>query len=171
MLADQPSSMLVTCFYAILDPVSGRRRYANAGQDLPFLRHADGGVDELRAAGMLLGLMQGMRYDEQETTLLPGDSLLFYSDGLVQAHYPRREMFGFPRLMTLLGGHADGTRPIMFLLRELANVTGADWGQEHDVTLMSLQQLQPEGWRRLQRSWSASRTKEATWPFPPRQRR
>ena len=104
--------MFVTCFYAILDPASGRLRYANAGQDLPYLRHADGTVDELRAAGMPLGLMTGMRYDERETSLLPGDSLLFYSDGLVEAHDPEREMFGFPRLMTLLGAHADGTPPI-----------------------------------------------------------
>jgi len=144
LVADLPSSMFVTCFYAILEPASGRLRYANAGQDLPYLRHADGQVDELRAAGMPLGLMTGMRYDERETTLLPGDSLLFYSDGLVEAHDPEREMFGFPRLMTLLGAHADGTPPIMFLLRKLADFTGAGWEQEDDITLVTLQRLQPD---------------------------
>jgi serine phosphatase RsbU (regulator of sigma subunit) len=36
-------------------------------------------------------------YDEQEVRLSPGESLLFYSDGLVEAHNPSHEMFGFPR--------------------------------------------------------------------------
>src|SRR5260370_31703371 len=76
--------------------------------------------------------------------LLPADRLLFYSDGLVEAHDPEREMFGFPRLMTLLGAHADGTPPIMFLLRELANFTGAGWEQEDDITLVTLQRLQAD---------------------------
>jgi anti-sigma regulatory factor (Ser/Thr protein kinase) len=93
---------------------------------------------------MPLGLMTGMRYDERETMLLPGDSLLFYSEGLVEAHDPERAMFGFPRLMTLLGAHADGTPPIMFLLRELADFTGAGWEQEDDITLVTLQRLQPD---------------------------
>src|SRR5260370_30637458 len=76
--------------------------------------------------------------------LLPADRLLFYSDGLVEAHDPEREMFGFPRLMTLLGAHADGTPPIMFLLRELANFTGAGWEQADDITLVTLHRLQAE---------------------------
>jgi hypothetical protein len=74
--------------------------------------------------------------------LAPGDSVLFYSDGLVEAHNPVREMFGFPRLMSLLGGHADGTPPIVFLLRELADFTGAAWEQEDDITLVSLLRLE-----------------------------
>lgn len=139
---DLPDSMFVTCFYAILDPATGQLRYANAGQDLPYVRHTDGEVGELRARGMPLGLMPGMLYEEQETTLLPGDSLLFYSDGLVEAHSPTREMFGFPRLVRLLGEHGDGTPPIVFLLHELADFTGADWEQEDDITLVALQRAE-----------------------------
>ncbi len=136
---DLPANMFVTCFYAVLDPVTGRLLYANAGQDLPYLRHADGPVDELRARGMPLGLMPGMQYEEEETTLLPGDCLLFYSDGLVEAHNPRREMFGFPRLMALLGQPAEESSLIQFLRHELATFTGPDWKQEDDLTLVVLQ--------------------------------
>jgi serine phosphatase RsbU (regulator of sigma subunit) len=139
LAADLPASMFVTCFYAILDPTTGRLWYANAGQDLPYLRHTDGVVDELRARGMPLGLMPDMQYEELETTLLPGDSLLFYSDGLVEAHNPQREMFGFPRLITLLGKGAEGSSPIPVLLQELATFTGPDWEQEDDLTLVTLQ--------------------------------
>lgn len=92
-----PPKMFVTCFYAILDPGSGWLRYANAGHDLPY-RRMGGSASEIWAAGMPLGMMPGMRYDEHEVTLAPGESLLFYTDGLVEAHNHRREMFSFPRL-------------------------------------------------------------------------
>ena len=55
-------------------------------------------MDELRATGMPLGLMQGMSYEETETTLHPGETILFHSDGLAEAHNVTRELFGFPRL-------------------------------------------------------------------------
>jgi serine phosphatase RsbU (regulator of sigma subunit) len=54
-----PAHMFVTCLYAVLDPKSGRLRYANAGHNLPYLRTEDG-VGELRATGMPLGLLPGM---------------------------------------------------------------------------------------------------------------
>src|SRR5712691_9956281 len=135
---DIPPNMFVTCLYAILDPASGRLEYANAGHDLPYRRH-NGQVSELRATGMPLGLMPGMFYEEKDVTLAPGENILFYSDGLVEAHNQKREMFGFPHLMQLLEGDLDGTPAIDFLLAELATFTGSDWEQEDDVTLVTLQ--------------------------------
>ncbi|HEY6409044.1 MAG TPA: SpoIIE family protein phosphatase [Ktedonobacteraceae bacterium] len=140
---DIPPNMFVTCLYAMLDPVSGRLVYANAGQDLPYLRHG-GDISELRATGMPLGLMQGMFYEEKEITLAPGDSILFYSDGLVEAHNPGREMFGFPHLRKLLGGDLDRIPVIDFLLAELAAFTGDGWEQEDDVTLVTLRREEHE---------------------------
>ncbi len=134
---DIPPKMFVTCLYAILDPVSGRLLYANAGHDPPYRRHA-GEVTELRATGMPLGLMPEMTYDEKEVRLEAGDSVLFYSDGLVEAHNPAREMFGFPRLMNLLGEKQHGVSSIDYLLEELAAFTGDGWEQEDDVTLVAL---------------------------------
>ena len=69
-----PSNMFVTCFYAILEPNSGRLSYANAGHDLPYLHRGRGEAEELRARGMPLGLMPGMGYEEKETTLHSGDA-------------------------------------------------------------------------------------------------
>ena len=82
--------MFVTCFYAILDPESGRLIYANAGHDLPYCAPQNGEAEELRARGMPLGLMPGMTYEEKEIVLEAGESALFYSDGLVEAHDPQR---------------------------------------------------------------------------------
>ena len=138
LYAEIPPMMFVTCFYAILDPGSGRLRYANAGQDLPYRQHAEN-VSELRATGMPLGMMPGSYYEEFEVTVAPGENLLFYSDGLVEAHNAKREMLGFPRLMTLIGEHPGGNTLIDFLLSELTTFTGDDWEQEDDITMVVVQ--------------------------------
>ncbi|MEZ4592996.1 MAG: SpoIIE family protein phosphatase [Chloroflexota bacterium] len=138
LVQEIPPKMFVTCFYAVLNPATGHLRYANAGHDVPYRYTADG-VVELRATGMPLGLMPGMGYDEKETTLAPGEYVLLYSDGLVEAHNPDREMFGFPRLQELMATHANGDTLKEFLLDQLAAFTGPGWEQEDDVTLVTLQ--------------------------------
>jgi serine phosphatase RsbU (regulator of sigma subunit) len=88
---------------------------------------------------MPLGLMPRMEYEEKEITLQKGECVLFYSDGLVEAHDPRREMFGFPRLQDLVGTHRSGKSSLIdFLLSELTSFTGEDWEQEDDITLVTL---------------------------------
>lgn len=136
---DIPPGTFVTCFYGILDPSSGRFSYANAGHSLPCRRRHDGQAVELRATGMPLGLMTGMGYENQETVLETGDSTLFYSDGLVEAHNPEHEMFGTPRLRGLLTEHATGAEDLVaFLLEELERFTGEGSKQEDDITLVLL---------------------------------
>src|SRR5829696_9954372 len=132
-----PANMFVTCFYAVLDPESGLLRYANAGHDLPYLHH-DGDAEELRARGMPLGLMPGMSYEEKEDSLEVGDSVLFYSDGLVEAHDPQREMFGFPRLQALVSEHGEEESLEEALLEELYSFVGEGWEQEDDITSVTL---------------------------------
>lgn len=140
LVPDIPRNMFVTCLYAILEPATGRLRYANAGHDLPYRRQGDA-VSELRATGMPLGLLPGMSYEENETMLLPGEMVLFHSDGLVEAHNTRREMFSFGRLQSLVAGHDGGAALIDRLLAELAAFTGAGWEQEDDLTLVTLQRM------------------------------
>jgi predicted ester cyclase len=137
LLTRIPSNMFVTCFYGVLDPKSGRLSYANAGHDLPYLHH-DGDAEELRARGMPLGLMPGMSYEEMEVTLEAGEAALFYSDGLVEAHDTKGEMFGFPRLRTLIAEHGEELSLEDFLVEELERFTGEGWEQEDDITLVTL---------------------------------
>jgi len=148
LLPDMPAKMFVTCLYAILDPSTGRLRYANAGHDQPYHSH-NGGASELFARGMPLGLMPNMSYEEKETTLALGESVLFYSDGLVEAHNPKHEMFGFPRLKALLEKQLGEKTIIDVLLNELAAFTGSDWEQEDDVTLVTLHRTGVMGSARL----------------------
>jgi ketosteroid isomerase-like protein len=137
LVTDIPPNMFVTCFYAILDPNSGSLTYANAGHDLPYLWHG-GDCEELRARGMPLGLMPGMSYEEKEIAFEAGEAALFYSDGLVEAHNPKGEMFGFPRLQALVAEHGEARSLGALLLEELYSFVGEGWEQEDDITLLTL---------------------------------
>jgi serine phosphatase RsbU (regulator of sigma subunit) len=138
LFIDIPANMFVTCFYAILEPKTGSLSYANAGHDLPYLWHG-GEAEELRARGMPLGLMPGMSYEEKEIELDGGDGVLFYSDGLVEAHDPKGEMFGFPRLRALIAQHGEKERAQEdFLIEQLYAFVGEGWEQEDDITLLTL---------------------------------
>jgi serine phosphatase RsbU (regulator of sigma subunit)/predicted ester cyclase len=138
LVARIPSNMFVTCFYAVLDPEDGTLRYANAGHDPPYMRRSNDDADELRARGMPLGLMAGMEYEEQGTSLNEGESVLFYSDGLVEAHDPEGEMFGFPRLRALVDRHGEERALGDSLMEELYSFVGEGWEQEDDITLLTL---------------------------------
>jgi serine phosphatase RsbU (regulator of sigma subunit)/anti-sigma regulatory factor (Ser/Thr protein kinase) len=135
---DMPEKMFVTCLYGVLDPGTGHLRFANAGHDLPYVKTADG-VVELRARGMPLGLMPGMDYEEKEATLEPGDSVLLHSDGVVEAHDPERDMFGFPRLKETMARGVGGQELIDRVLGDLEAFTGSDAEQEDDITMVTLQ--------------------------------
>jgi serine phosphatase RsbU (regulator of sigma subunit)/predicted ester cyclase len=137
LLSRIPPNMFVTCFYAVLEPKSGHLVYANAGHDLPYLQHG-GEAKELRARGMPLGLMPSSSYEEKEIVLDASESILFYSDGLVEAHDPEGQMFSFPRLRALIGEHAEKRSLEEALLEELYSFVGEYWEQEDDITLLAL---------------------------------
>jgi serine phosphatase RsbU (regulator of sigma subunit)/predicted ester cyclase len=139
LLARIPTNMFVTCFYCVLDPHSGSLRYANAGHDPPYVRRR-GDCEELRARGMPLGLMPQMSYEEMGTVVEVGEAALFYSDGLVEAHDPKGEMFGFPRLHRLIAEHGEDEGPLGdLLMEELHFFVGEGWEQEDDITLLTLE--------------------------------
>jgi serine phosphatase RsbU (regulator of sigma subunit) len=142
LFARIPANMFVTCLYANLDPLSSSLRYANAGHDLPY-RWRGGDADELRATGMPLGLMPGMSYEENEIVLDPGEGVFFYSYGLVEAHDPKGEMFGFPRLRELVGEHGEERALGDLLMDELYSFVEEGWELEDDITLLTLRRSRP----------------------------
>src|SRR5215207_3025135 len=142
LATDIPANMFVTCFYAILEPKSGSLTYANAGHDLPYV-HRNGEAEELRARGMPLGLMPEMGYEENQTILKAGEAALFYSDGLLEAHNPKGEMFGFARLQALVSEYGEEESLEEVLLEELYSFVGEGWVQEDDITLLTLRRSPP----------------------------
>ena len=139
-----PPKMFVTCLYMTLDPRNGHIRFANAGHNLPT-HYRNGLSSDLHAKGMPLGLLPDMGYDLQEADLKPGDSLLLYSDGVVEVHNSQGEMFGFSGMHNLLSRIArnlDSEAMITTILEQLTDFAGPDWGQEDDVTLLAVQYQQ-----------------------------
>lgn len=139
--ADIPPGTFVTCFCAVLDPNRRHLIFANAGNCLP-LRWLSGTVMELRATGMPLGLMPDATYGVQETFLSPGEGLLFYSDGIIEAHDANRKMFGTSRLSSLVTANSGSGAEelISSLLSELHSYTGPGWEQEDDIMMVVLQE-------------------------------
>jgi serine phosphatase RsbU (regulator of sigma subunit)/anti-sigma regulatory factor (Ser/Thr protein kinase) len=137
LCAEMPPNMFVTCLYAVLDPATGHLRFANAGHNLPCIHSAEG-IVEPRATGMPLGLMPGLVYDEQEVIIAPDSAVLLYSDGVVEAHNRRGDLYGFPRLRKLMARTAPESDVIATVLDDLEDFTGPAWEQEDDITLVSI---------------------------------
>ena len=137
LVAEMPERMFVTCLYGVLDPETGRFTYANAGHNPAYARTADG-VVELRATGMPLGLLEGMAYEAREATLTADQSVVLYSDGIIEAHGPDGDMFGFPRLRELMAADLSGSEIIDAILEQLHAFVGHGWEQEDDITMVAL---------------------------------
>jgi serine phosphatase RsbU (regulator of sigma subunit)/anti-sigma regulatory factor (Ser/Thr protein kinase) len=144
LVPEMPSRMFVTCLYGILEPATGRFVFANAGHNLPYVR-SGGEVADVRATGLPLGLMPGMRYDTAEMTVPAGGDMLLYSDGFVEAHGPDGSMFGFPRLRDAFAAGRSGNELVDDLVEGLWRFTGRDWDQEDDLTIVTLRRAASAG--------------------------
>lgn len=110
-----PKRMLMTFFFGVLDPATGDLRYASAGHLDPYVVRAGGRVPEpLSAWGFPLGVKRRTPFVEHTAHLGPGDRLVLYSDGLIEALDDDGEPFGFSRFEEVLAGAAregaDGMR-------------------------------------------------------------
>jgi serine phosphatase RsbU (regulator of sigma subunit)/anti-sigma regulatory factor (Ser/Thr protein kinase) len=130
-----PPAMFVTCLYAIIDVEAGEVVFANAGHNLPYVRH-EGGVLELRATGMPLGLMPGMGYDEAKYDMAAGEVMVLTSDGITEAHNAQGEMYGFGRLMDRVARRPINDDVLNAVVSDLEAFTGDGTEQEDDITLV-----------------------------------
>lgn len=137
LVEEIPPAMFVTCLYGILNPETGEFLYANAGHNLPYVRTAEG-VAELRATGMPLGLLPGMTYEVCKAQIESGETVLLSSDGIVESFDPSGKMFGFPRLVDLIGKHPGGSALISTILEQLDRFRGPEGEQEDDVTMVTI---------------------------------
>jgi len=89
-----PMGKFISFFYAVLDSAENRLTYCNAGHNPPLLVRADGASMELDAAGAVLGQFPSWGYEQSELRLEPGDRLLIFTDGLVEACNANDQAFG-----------------------------------------------------------------------------
>jgi sigma-B regulation protein RsbU (phosphoserine phosphatase) len=101
ILRDTHADMFVTAFYGILNPASGTLIYSNAGQNPPHLYSgkSGNGVQRLSATGKPLGMFEDETWKKGVALLLPGDVLVLYTDGVVEAQDSQDAAFGEDRLL------------------------------------------------------------------------
>jgi len=140
LLQQNPMDLFVTVFYCILDPANGTLRYANGGHNSPYLRRADGTIEELSGAGgLVLGAMGGIEYPEHAARLVAGDRLVLYTDGVTEAFNQVDEAYGTERLIAEIRAHGDGAAPELVegICRSVAAFAGTA-PQSDDITLIVL---------------------------------
>jgi phosphoserine phosphatase RsbU/P len=96
-----PVGKFVSFFYAVLDSKDNRLTYCNAGHNPPVLVRANGGASELNAAGAVLGQFPDWVYEQSDVQLKSGDTLMLFTDGLVEACNQDEEPFGEERLIRI----------------------------------------------------------------------
>lgn len=102
ILSDTGGSMFVTALYGILEPFTGRFIFANAGHPPGYLITNQRGkvsFERLRATGMALGVVEQAQWKQKVVKMSPGDILILYTDGVIEAENPDGEFFGEDRLL------------------------------------------------------------------------
>lgn len=108
-----PPEKYATAFLGVLEPATGRLRYTNAGHNPPLVLRAAGTAEELGATGVPLGLLPQAPYRAGETILDPGDILVLYTDGLVEAADPEGDEYGLERLKATCLDQRGETCPVL----------------------------------------------------------
>jgi len=100
ILTDTQADMFVTAFYGILNPATGTLIYCNAGQNPPYVigPQRSEEAQKLGATGKPLGMFEDETWEKRVALLGPGDALVVYTDGVVEAQDGRDELFGGNRL-------------------------------------------------------------------------
>lgn len=138
---DNESNMFVTLFCATIHLSSGACHYARGGHNPPFLIRSQGQVDRLPwVKGAIVGAIPGGDFEEGQVTLLPGDTLFLYTDGVTEGMNPDGEVFGENRTMAALSrNYMRNCRDLLLAVRESLNeyIQGAE--QSDDITMMVFQ--------------------------------
>ena len=128
-----------TAFLAEYDPVRRTVDYINAGHNNPILRRASGQIERLDVGGLPFGIQPEAKYESATVTLAPGDWLIIFTDGLVEAENAQQEEYGEARLLTAIEA-GKSVEPAEMLKRLMAEVDlfVGNTPQHDDVTCLLL---------------------------------
>jgi serine phosphatase RsbU (regulator of sigma subunit) len=137
--AENDSEMFVSLFYGILDLHGGRVTYSNGGHNPPLLRSAASGVRRLAAGqGCVLGVFEEAAYEGMTCAIVPGDTLLLYTDGVTEAMNPSGELYGEERLYSVARNDHGSPRALIDALIADVRRHGATATQSDDITLLAV---------------------------------
>jgi sigma-B regulation protein RsbU (phosphoserine phosphatase) len=130
-----------TAFLAEYDAARRVLHYINAGHNNPILRRSNGSIERLDVGGLPLGIMPEARYESASVTLAPGDWLIIFTDGLVEAVNARDEDFDEPRLISALEAGASGTpKELLDRLMAALDLFVGSTPQHDDITCLLIKE-------------------------------
>ncbi|MFZ0549097.1 MAG: SpoIIE family protein phosphatase [Candidatus Promineifilaceae bacterium] len=134
---DTSSDLFVTVFYAIWNPKDRELEYANGGHNPPLLIRADGKTRELTAPGIALGVLEEVKISQRKVKLHPGDTVIFYTDGVTEAMNEDYDEFGVDRL-NMVGRNMRKETPVDIVnaITQAVDEHAGDTSQFDDVTLV-----------------------------------
>ena len=139
LLADNEGSMFVTVLYAVYDPATRTLTYANGGHNSPLVVHADGTSALLpRTNGIALGIAPDIQYQQNSVTLSPGDTVIFYTDGVTEAMNGKGEEFGLgPLSQFFMANPPQDPEKTTADVFEAVNAFAGDTPQSDDITCLA----------------------------------
>lgn len=134
------AGMFVTAWMGVLDTVTGKVEFANAGHNPPLVRRADGSFEYLRSKhGLVLAGMEGIKYKKNELYLSEGDEIFLYTDGVTEATNADGELYGEERLLARLNTlHGLSGEEICAAVKADVSEFVGDAPQFDDITMMYL---------------------------------
>jgi sigma-B regulation protein RsbU (phosphoserine phosphatase) len=141
LCSDNQTNMFVTVWLGILEISTGRLVAANAGHEYPAIKRAGGPYELLKDKhGLMVGVMEGIRYKEYELSLEPGDQIFLYTDGVPEAANAQEEMFGMERMVEALNSE-PGAHPEQILenVRAAVDLFAGGAEQYDDLTMLCVE--------------------------------
>ena len=127
-----------TFFFGILDS-EGSCTYTNAGHIPPVVVRRDGSMSEMTLGGTVLGLFTGIEYESETVQVSPGDHLVLFTDGVLEAENAAGEQYGMERILSILKKCATSSAAEMLArLNQDLNSFSSDAPQHDDITIMVL---------------------------------
>lgn len=142
VMASTEPGRFITAVMALVEPQADSLIYANAGHNPPLIRRAGGGIESLDAGGLLLGVMADAGYEETRVPFRPGDVLVLYTDGVVEAQNAAGEFFEDERLAATLA--ATGGLPAAAIrdrIVEAARAFAGEGGLGDDLTVVVVRRV------------------------------
>ena len=132
-----------TAFLAELEPTTGGLSYVNAGHNWPVLRRVSGDIERLETGGLPLGITPGAHYEFGTATLVPGDLLFIFTDGLVEAENDREEEYGEQRMLGVLSSAGGSAGEVLRQLMSSVDTFVGLTRQHDDITCLVLRMFKP----------------------------
>lgn len=135
------ANMFATVFFAVFDPASGELEYANGGHEPALVVAVDGSVTSLGPTGPAVGMVAESGYQARTVKLAPGDTVVAFTDGIVEARSTAGDLYGEEALRNLVRAPAPSAQAILDRIEAAVERHEVGAGRSDDLTLLAVRRL------------------------------